>query len=155
LKIGFGYDIHPLGKGRDLILGGVKIPFREGLLGHSDADVLVHAIIDAILGALGEGDIGEVFGTNHPDKEGVSSLLLLGEITKLLRNRNTKVGNLDSSIVCQKPRLAPYIPLMREKVSHTLGVEVAKVNIKATTSQGLNSIGEGRGISAYAVVTLL
>jgi 2-C-methyl-D-erythritol 4-phosphate cytidylyltransferase/2-C-methyl-D-erythritol 2,4-cyclodiphosphate synthase len=155
LRVGFGYDIHPLVEGRDLILGGVKIPFREGLHGHSDADVLVHAIIDAILGALGEGDIGRRFGVNHPDREGVSSLLLLEEITELLRDRNTRVGNVDSSIVCQKPKLAPHIPLMREKVSHILGVEESKVNIKATTSQGLNSIGEGRGISAYAVVTLL
>jgi 2-C-methyl-D-erythritol 2,4-cyclodiphosphate synthase len=154
MRIGFGYDVHPLVEGRRLILGGVEIPFEKGLEGHSDADVLLHAVCDAILGALGEGDIGKHFPNTDPRFRGISSLRLLEAVASLLAEKFFGVENLDVSVVAEKPKIAPYIPRMGEQISRVLTVAPERINIKATTSEGLGFVGKGKGIAAYAVVLL-
>ena len=154
MRIGFGYDVHPLVEGRRLILGGVEIPFEKGLEGHSDADVLLHAVCDALLGALGEGDIGKHFPNNDPRYRGISSLRLLEAVVSMMTERFLAVENLDVSVVAEKPQIAAYIPRMIEQISRVLIVAPDQINVKATTSEGLGFVGEGRGMAAYAVVLL-
>ena len=154
LKIGFGYDVHRLVKERPLVLGGVKIPFSKGLLGHSDADVLTHAVIDAILGALGKGDIGRHFPDSEPEYKGVDSLLLLKKVVNLAYNDQYQVNNLDVTIVAQEPKLEGYLDEMESRLSIILQVDSRVVNVKATTTEGLGFCGRGEGLAAYAVVTV-
>lgn len=154
VRIGQGYDVHRLTGGRKLIIGGVDIPYGLGLLGHSDADVLLHAICDAVLGALGEGDIGRHFPDSDPAYRGISSLKLLREVMSLARARGYRIGNLDATVVAQAPRLAPYIRKMVENIAAACGADVDRVNIKATTTEELGFEGRGEGISAQAVVLL-
>lgn len=154
VRTGFGYDVHRLVDDRKLILGGVEIPFERGLLGHSDADVLTHAVMDALLGAAGAGDIGRLFPDHDPAYRGVSSLILLGRVGGLLRERGLEPVHLDAVIVAQAPRLAPYITQMAENLARVLGVLPETVNIKATTTEGLGFTGLGEGIAGYAVATL-
>lgn len=152
LRIGFGYDAHKLAAGRELILGGVKIPHGKGLLGHSDADVLCHAIGDAILGALSLGDLGKHFPDADPKYRGVSSLSLLSSIGDMVRQENDSVVNVDSTIVAEEPKLSGYIQKMRENVSSALKVKVDQVSVKATTTEGMGFAGRKEGMAAYAVV---
>jgi 2-C-methyl-D-erythritol 2,4-cyclodiphosphate synthase len=154
MRIGHGYDVHRLVEGRKLILGGVDIPYARGLLGHSDADVLLHAISDAILGAIGEGDIGKHFPDTDPQYKGADSLKLLGHVMELADANGYRLGNLDATIVAQRPKLAPHIPLMRENIAAVLSAESDRVNVKATTTEELGFAGRGEGIAAYAVVLL-
>jgi 2-C-methyl-D-erythritol 2,4-cyclodiphosphate synthase len=154
MRVGFGYDVHKLVEERKLILGGVEIPFEKGLLGHSDADVLVHAIIDAILGAAAQGDIGKLFPDNDPKYKNISSLRLLQEVSKLITNNEYRIVNIDSTIVAQKPKLAPFIDEMRKNISDTLELETDQVSVKATTTEGLGFTGTGEGIAAYAVANI-
>jgi 2-C-methyl-D-erythritol 2,4-cyclodiphosphate synthase len=154
MRIGFGYDVHPLVEGRKLILGGVEVPFEKGLEGHSDADVLLHAICDGILGALGEGDIGIHFPNTDPQFRGISSLRLLGAVAVKMAKKNFIIGNLDGTVVAESPRIGPFIPQMKEEIAGALGISPQQINIKATTSEGLGFIGEGKGMAAYAVVLL-
>lgn len=153
-KIGFGYDVHKLVEGRRLILGGVEIPFERGLLGHSDADVLVHAIIDAIIGALGEGDIGKLFPDSDMKFKNISSLLLLQNVTELVQKKGFKIVNIDSTIVAQRPKILPYVDDMRLNISRILKIDKSQVNIKGKTTEGLGFEGREEGISAYAVVLI-
>jgi 2-C-methyl-D-erythritol 2,4-cyclodiphosphate synthase len=153
-RIGFGYDVHRLAEGRALILGGVTIPHSQGLLGHSDADVLTHALIDGILGALGRGDIGTHFPDTDPAYKDVDSLLLLGRAMEFVRQDGFTVNNVDATVTAQGPRLAPYIPDMRSRMSEVMGVSDRRVNIKATTTEGLGFSGRREGIEAFAVVSL-
>lgn len=153
-RIGFGYDVHSLVEGRPLILGGVKIPYVKGLLGYSDADVLTHAVIDAILGALGKGDIGRHFPDSDPAYKGVDSLCLLEKVVKILHDEKLKVNNLDATLVAQKPKLTTYLNDMEDRLSHILEVDPRVVNIKASTTEGLGFCGREEGLAAYAVVTL-
>lgn len=153
-RIGFGYDVHSLVEGRPLILGGVKIPYVKGLLGYSDADVLTHAVIDAILGALGKGDIGRHFPDSDPAYKGVDSLCLLEKVVKILHDERLKVNNLDATLVAQKPKLTTYLNDMEDRLSHILEVDPRVVNIKASTTEGLGFCGREEGLAAYAVVTL-
>lgn len=154
MRVGIGYDVHKMVEGRALVLGGVNIPYEKGLLGHSDADVLVHAIIDAILGAAGEGDIGKHFPDSDMRYKGISSLILLSKVRELLDARDLEVRNIDSVIVAQEPKLAPYKTKMAENIAETLGISAGCVNVKATTSEGLGFTGAGEGIAAYAVAML-
>lgn len=154
MRIGHGYDVHQLVAGRKLILGGVDIPFEKGLLGHSDADVLLHAIADAILGAVALGDIGKHFPDTDPRYKGADSLKLLGHVMTLADAAGYRLGNVDATIVAQRPKLAPHIPRMRENVAVVLGAESGRVNVKATTTEQLGFAGRGEGIAAYAVVLL-
>ncbi len=154
MRIGFGYDVHPLVEGRKLILGGVEIPFEKGLEGHSDADVLLHAICDGILGALGEGDIGMHFPNTDPRWKGISSLRILENVASKLPEKFFLVENLDSTVIAENPKIGPYIPRMAEQIARALRIAPEQVNIKATTSENLGFIGEGKGIAAYAVVLL-
>lgn len=154
MRIGTGYDVHRLVGGRKLILGGVDVLFTKGLLGHSDADVLVHAIMDAILGAMAKPDIGHMFPDSDPAYEGISSLKLLEEVMALTEKEGYALVNVDATILAQKPKLAPYIPQMRENIAKTIGVDVSRVNVKATTEEGLGFTGEGLGIAAQAVCLL-
>jgi len=154
LRIGFGYDVHRLCEGRKLILGGVEIPFEKGLEGHSDADVLLHAICDGLLGAMGEGDIGQHFPNTDPRYKDISSLKLLEAVALMMAELNFEAWNVDSTIVAERPRIAPYISQMVEKIAQILHVSFPQVNVKATTSEGLGFIGEGKGMAAYAVVLL-
>lgn len=154
MRIGTGYDVHRLEKERKLILGGVEIPFEKGLLGHSDADVLLHAVSDALLGAAALGDIGKHFPDTDPAFEGADSLKLLEETARLVKKEGYKVGNVDATVIAQRPKLAAYIPEMRENISKALGVEKSRVNVKATTEEHLGFTGEGLGISAQAVCLL-
>ena len=154
MRIGFGYDVHKLVKDKDLILGGVKIPYKYGLLGHSDADVIVHAIMDALLGGAGLEDIGKHFPNSDPAFKGVSSFELLEKVMVLLEEKNYKVNNIDGTIVAQKPKLAPYILEMRENISKVLKTPLDNRNLKATTTEGLGYQGAGQGISSYAVCTI-
>ncbi len=154
MRIGTGYDVHVLTENRDLILGGVKIPWEKGLLGHSDADVLVHAVMDALLGAAGAGDIGKLFPDTDPAYEGISSLKLLERVDRLLREQGFRVGNIDAVIIAQKPKMAPHIPAMRENIAGVLGISPSRVSIKATTEEGLGFTGRGEGIAAQAVCLL-
>ena len=155
MRIGQGYDVHRLTAGRRLILGGVEIPFEKGLLGHSDADVLLHALCDALLGGAALGDIGKHFPDSDPAYAGVSSLFLLKETARLLREAGYTVGNVDSTVIAQKPKLAPFLPEMRENIARVLGIPVENVSVKATTEEGLGFTGSGEGIAASAVALLL
>jgi 2-C-methyl-D-erythritol 2,4-cyclodiphosphate synthase len=155
VRIGFGYDVHRLVEGRKLVIGGVEIPHAKGLAGHSDADVLLHAICDGLLGAMGEGDIGKHFPDTDPQFRGISSLKLLRRVTAILAERNLSVGNLDTMVIAEQPRIMPYIPSMRAQIAEAMQIAEEKVNIKATTSEGLGFVGEGEGIVAYAVVLLV
>lgn len=154
LRIGQGYDVHRLVPGRKLILGGVEIPWELGLLGHSDADVLLHAIMDALLGAAGLGDIGKAFPDSDPALEGVSSVLLLDRTMAMLREHGYQVVNVDATIVAQRPKLAGYIPAMRALIAEHLGVSVDCANVKATTEEKLGFTGDGSGMAAQAVALL-
>lgn len=155
MRIGHGYDVHRLTEGRRLILGGVEVPYEKGLLGHSDADVLTHAVMDALLGAAGLGDIGRAFPDSDPAYEGVSSLVLLDRVMERLTQAGFSVGNVDATIAAQRPKLAPHIPGMREKLAAHMGVPQDRVNVKATTEEGLGFTGTGEGMSAHAVCLLL
>lgn len=155
MRVGLGYDVHRLVEGRDLILGGVKIPYEKGLLGHSDADVIVHAIMDALLGAAALGDIGQHFPDTDPQYAGISSIVLLQHVGKLLEEHNYVIENIDATIIAQRPKMMPHLPKMRENVAGALGIEVNQVNIKATTEEGLGFTGTGEGISAQAICLLL
>ncbi len=154
MKIGFGYDVHRYVIGRDLILGGVHIPCEMGLLGHSDADVLVHAIMDAIIGALGKGDIGKHFPDNDSEYKNINSLILLQKVCEMMIKEGYKIGNIDATVVCQSPKLRPYIYDMEKNIAFCLGVAPEKINIKATTEEGLGFTGALLGISANAVCLL-
>ena len=154
MRIGHGYDVHRLVPGRPLILGGVTVPYELGLLGHSDADVLAHAVMDALLGAAGLGDIGRHFPDQDPSYLGADSLKLLDHVMVLLRENGWRVGNVDATILAQKPRLAPYIEQMRENLAIRMGVDSERVNVKATTEEGLGFTGAGEGIAAHAVCLL-
>lgn len=154
MRIGFGYDVHRLVKGRRLIIGGVDIPFPKGLLGHSDADVLLHAICDAILGAMAEGDIGKHFPNTDKRYKDISSLKLLDRVSGMMKNKDYAIGNVDSTIIVQKPRLAKYIPAMIKNIAATIGCNPSLINVKATTSEGLGFTGTGKGMAAYASVLL-
>jgi 2-C-methyl-D-erythritol 2,4-cyclodiphosphate synthase len=154
MRIGHGYDVHRLVEGRKLIMGGVEIPWEKGLLGHSDADVLLHAIADAILGALGEGDIGKHFPDTDPTFKGADSMKLLEQVMKLAEARGYRLGNLDATIIAQLPKMAPHIPVMRENIARVLNCAIDRINVKATTEEGLGFTGTGEGISAHAVLLL-
>jgi 2-C-methyl-D-erythritol 2,4-cyclodiphosphate synthase len=154
MRVGMGYDVHKLIEGRELILGGIKIPFEKGLLGHSDADVVVHAIMDAILGAAALGDIGRHFPDTDPSYEGISSIDLLERVAKLIEDKMYIIENIDATIIAQRPKLMEYIPQMVENVAAALNVPVTSVNIKATTEEGLGFTGKGEGISAQAICAL-
>lgn len=154
LRIGHGYDVHRLVEGRDLILGGVKIPHEKGLLGHSDADVLLHAVMDAILGALGEGDIGRHFPDSDERYRGISSMLLLEHVKEIADRRGASLINTDVTVIAQKPRLAPYIFEMRENIARVFGVPTERVNIKATTEEKLGFTGACEGMAVHAVALL-
>lgn len=150
-RIGIGYDVHRLADGRKLILGGVDIPFEKGLLGHSDADVLTHAINDALLGAAALGDIGKHFPDDDPQYKDISSLLLMKRIRELLRQRGYQVVNIDSVICAQRPKLAHYIEEMRQNIADCLAIDIDKVSVKATTTEEMGFVGRGEGISSHAV----
>lgn len=154
MRIGHGYDVHRLTAGRKLIMGGVEIPWEKGLLGHSDADVLLHAIADALLGALALGDIGKHFPDTDPAFKGADSTKLLEHVVNLISKQGYQVGNLDATIVAQQPKMAPHIPAMRENIARACGVELDRINVKATTEEGLGFTGIGEGISAHAVVLI-
>lgn len=154
MRVGMGYDVHRLGEGRRLILGGVDIPFPMGLQGHSDADVLTHAIIDALLGAAGLGDIGRHFPESDPQYDNISSLTLLAQVRELLRRQGWRVGNIDATVVAQRPKVAPYAEAMRHRLAETLGIAPDLVGVKATTTDGLGVTGRGEGMAAYAVALL-
>ena len=154
IRIGHGYDLHRLVEDRRLILGGVDIPFEKGLLGHSDADVAVHALMDALLGALALGDIGKHFPDNDPAYKGISSILLLEKVYDLISRENYTLSNADITIIAQRPKLLPYIPEMRKNVAEALGCDISRISIKATTEEGLGFTGSGEAISAHAVCIL-
>ena len=154
MRVGFGYDVHRLVEERKLILGGVEVPYEKGLLGHSDADVLVHALMDAMLGAAGMGDIGRHFPDTDNQYKGIDSMLLLERVTQLLHEAGYKVNNIDVTIVAQRPKLAGFIPQMVTNIARVVGAEESMVNVKATTTEKLGFEGEGLGISAYAVCTI-
>lgn len=154
LRIGEGYDVHRLVENRKLIMGGVEIEYEKGLLGHSDADVLLHAISDALLGAAALGDIGHLFPDNDEKYKGANSLLLLEEVVKHLENKGFRVVNVDSTIIAQRPKMAPHIDAMRKNIAKALGVDVSFVSVKATTEEGLGFTGEGLGISAKAIALI-
>lgn len=154
MRIGMGYDVHRLAEDRDLILGGVKIPYERGLLGHSDADVLLHAIMDALLGAAALGDIGKYFPDTDPAYKGISSLELLKKVGELLEEKCFLIENIDATIIAQAPKMRPYIDKMRENIADTLGISTEQVNVKATTEEGLGFTGNGEGISAQAICML-
>ncbi len=151
MRIGMGYDVHRLVEGRDLIIGGVTIPYEKGLLGHSDADVLLHAISDALLGAAALGDIGKHFPDTDPAYKGISSLILLEKVGELLEENCFLIENIDATIIAQAPKMRPYIDTMRENIAKALRIEVEQVNVKATTEEGLGFTGEGLGISSQAI----
>ena len=155
MRVGTGYDVHRLVEGRDLILGGVKIPFEKGLLGHSDADVIVHAIMDALLGAAALGDIGQHFPDTDPAYEGCSSIGLLEKVGELLDQNNYMIENIDSTIIAQRPKLMPYLMQMRKNVAQALNLQVSQVSIKATTEEKMGFTGSGEGISAQAICCLI
>ena len=154
MRIGHGYDVHRLTEGRKLILGGVEIPYEKGLLGHSDADVLTHALMDALLGAAALGDIGKLFPDNDDRYLGADSLELLREVCRLLTEKQYRIGNVDVTVIAQRPKLAPYIPEMRIRLASVMGIEEDCVNVKATTEEKLGFTGEGLGIAAHAVALI-
>ena len=151
IRMGLGYDVHRLTEGRDLIIGGVKIPYELGLLGHSDADVLLHAVMDALLGAAALGDIGQHFPDNDPAYAGADSLALLRAVGRILSDAGWTVGNIDATIIAQRPKMAPHRERMRANIAEALGIDVSQVSVKATTGEGLGFTGEGLGISAQAI----
>ncbi|MBQ8787791.1 MAG: 2-C-methyl-D-erythritol 2,4-cyclodiphosphate synthase [Oscillospiraceae bacterium] len=155
IRIGHGYDVHKLVEGRKLILGGVDIPHETGLLGHSDADVVVHAIMDAMLGALALGDIGKHFPDTDPVYSGADSIMLLKRVTEIIAEQGYAVGNIDSTIICQAPKLAPHIDMMRKNIAEAIGCDISQVSVKATTEEKLGFTGAKEGISAHAVCVLL
>ena len=154
MRIGHGYDVHKLVEGRKCIIGGVDIPFSKGLLGHSDADVLVHAVMDAVIGALALGDIGHLFPDNDPEYEGADSLVLCARVAKIMKEKGYKIGNVDATVIAQAPKMAPHIEKMRENIALSLNTDVENISVKATTEEGLGFTGEGLGISAHAVCLL-
>lgn len=154
MRIGTGYDVHRLKEGRALILGGVKIPYELGLDGHSDADVLAHAIMDALLGAAAMGDIGKLFPDTDPEWEGADSICLLREVGIRIREKGYQVSNIDSTIIAQRPKMMPYLTKMRENIAGALGISIDAVSVKATTEEHLGFTGEGLGISAQAVALI-
>ena len=154
MRIGQGYDVHRLVEDRKLILGGVEIPYEKGLLGHSDADVLLHALMDALLGAAALGDIGKLFPDHDPAYAGADSRKLLAQVVAVLKEEHFYVGNVDCTVIAQRPKLAPFILQMRQNISDILGVSVDRVSVKATTEEGLGFTGEGLGIAAQAVALL-
>lgn len=154
MRIGMGYDVHKLVEGRKLIIGGVTIPYEKGLLGHSDADVLSHAVMDALLGACAMGDIGRYFPDTEEEFRGADSMVLMERVGKIVDEKNMLIGNIDATIIAQKPKMAPYIEDMRKNIAGRLGIDINQVNIKATTEEGLGFTGEGLGISAQAVCLL-
>ena len=154
MRVGMGYDVHKLTENRKLILGGVEIPYEKGLLGHSDADVLLHAIMDALLGAAALGDIGRHFPDSDPAYKGISSIKLLEHVGNLLEEHFYVVENIDATIIAQRPKMAPYIEQMRKNIADTLGLDVDQVNVKATTEEGLGFTGTGEGISSQAICSL-
>jgi 2-C-methyl-D-erythritol 2,4-cyclodiphosphate synthase len=149
--MGIGYDVHPLTEGRLLILGGITIPYHLGLAGHSDADCLVHAICDALLGGISAGDIGRHFPNSDSQFKDVKSLLLLQKVVEMVAEKGFKITNIDATIVAQAPQLAPYLPQMEDQIAATVGVEKERINVKATSTEGLGFAGRGEGIAAYAV----
>ena len=154
MRIGQGYDVHRLVEGRKLILGGVEIPYEKGLLGHSDADVLLHALMDALLGAAALGDIGKLFPDHDPAYAGADSLKLLERVAAVLEQEHFRVGNVDCTVVAQRPKLAPFVFQMRQNIAQTLGISPDRVSVKATTEEGLGFTGEGLGIAAQAIALL-
>ncbi|NLY66476.1 MAG: 2-C-methyl-D-erythritol 2,4-cyclodiphosphate synthase [Tissierellia bacterium] len=154
MKIGIGYDVHKLVKGRKLIIGGVNIPFEKGLLGHSDADVLIHAIMDSILGALGAGDIGKHFPDTDEQYKDISSLVLLERVYNIMKKEKYEIGNIDSIIVAQRPKMAPYIEEMKKNIAYILNTDTSNINIKATTTENLGFVGKEEGIASYSVCIL-
>lgn len=154
MRIGMGYDVHKLVEDRELIMGGVTIPYEKGLLGHSDADVLLHAIMDALLGAAALGDIGKHFPDTDPAYKGISSVLLLQKVGELLEEEGFLIENIDATIIAQAPKMRPYIDTMRENIAKALGIDVMQVNVKATTEEGLGFTGAGLGISSQAICML-
>ncbi|WDC85507.1 2-C-methyl-D-erythritol 2,4-cyclodiphosphate synthase [Caloramator sp. mosi_1] len=155
MRIGHGYDVHKLVEGRDLIIGGVKIPYEKGLLGHSDADVLLHAIMDAILGAAALGDIGKHFPDTDERFKGADSMKLFEYVIELIGKRGFRVNNIDATIIAQRPKMAPYIDRMRKNIAEVCKVSIDDVNVKATTEEGLGFTGEGLGIAAHSVCTII
>ena len=155
IRIGNGYDIHQLVEGRALILGGVEIPHTLGLMGHSDADVLTHSIMDALLGALGLGDIGHYFPPNEPKWKGADSMLLLEQVTEIIQSQGWKIGNIDSTIVAEQPKLKPHLKAMRSSLAAKMTIAIEQISIKATTNEKLGPVGREEGICAYAVVLLV
>lgn len=151
MRIGMGYDVHRLVEDRKLVLGGVEIPYEKGLLGHSDADVLLHAVMDALLGAAALGDIGKHFPDSDPAYKGISSIVLLKHVGELLQTKGWKIGNIDATVIAQRPKLAPYIMNMRENIAEALYIEIDQINVKATTEEGLGFTGEGLGMAANAI----
>lgn len=151
MRVGMGYDVHKLTEGRKLILGGVEIPYEKGLLGHSDADVLVHAVMDALLGAAALGDIGKHFPDTDPQYKGISSIRLLEYVGKLMDGEGYVIENIDATIIAQRPKMRPYIDQMRENMANALGIEKDQINVKATTEEGLGFTGSGEGISSQAI----
>ncbi|MBE6737662.1 MAG: 2-C-methyl-D-erythritol 2,4-cyclodiphosphate synthase [Ruminococcaceae bacterium] len=154
-RIGHGYDVHKLVEDRELILGGVNIPFEKGLLGHSDADVLIHAIMDAILGAAALGDIGGLFPDTDPVFKGADSMLLFKEVIRVVSEKGYKVGNIDATLIAQRPKIKPYLLEMRQNIALCCGVNIEAVNVKATTEEHLGFTGSGEGMSAHAVCILI
>lgn len=154
MRIGMGYDVHKLVEDRELILGGVKIQYKLGLLGHSDADVLLHAIMDSLLGAAALGDIGKHFPDTDSKYKGISSIELLKHVGNLLSKHNFKIGNIDATIIAQKPKMAPHILKMRENIAYALNISIDQINVKATTEEGLGFTGEELGISSQAICLL-
>ena len=154
MRIGYGYDVHPLGPDRKLILGGVEIPHTKGLLGHSDSDVLVHAICDALLGAMGEGDLGRHYPSSDPKYKGISSLNLLEDVMSKLKAKGYRIGNIDTVIVAQAPRLGPYLAAMQKKMAETAGIDPALVNVKVKSGEGLDAVGHEEGMIAHAVCVI-
>lgn len=155
MRIGMGYDVHKLVENRDLILGGVKIPYEKGLLGHSDADVLLHAIMDSLLGAAALGDIGKHFPDTDPKYKGADSIKLLEFVGELLNKNNYKISNIDATIIAQRPKMAPHISTMRENIAKALNIDLDQINVKATTEEGLGFTGSGEGISSQSICLLI
>ena len=151
MRIGHGYDVHRLVEGRKCIIGGVDIPYEKGLLGHSDADVLLHAIMDAVLGAMAAGDIGKLFPDNDPTYKGADSLVLTRRVAKVMAERGYRLGNIDATVIAQAPKMAPHILTMRENIAAAFGVDPNRVSVKATTEERLGFTGSGEGIAAHAV----
>ncbi len=154
MRIGHGYDVHRLVECRDLVLGGVVVPYEKGLLGHSDADVLLHAVMDALLGAAGLGDIGKLFPDTDMQYKGISSMLLLQQVGERIGQQGYRIGNIDVTMIAQKPKLRPYIPQMTENIAKALGTDISRINVKATTEEHLGFTGDGSGMACHAVCLL-